>query len=197
MKDLTGNTFGEWSVLSEAARDASNRRTWLCSCTCGTIKTVLQGNLTSGKSLRCRACTNKMSDRDKHENNRLYSTWKSMKTRCNNPNTESYKYYGGRGISVCEEWNSFDKFVSDMSPTFKEGLTLERVDNNLGYSVENCEWVTRLVQANNQRSNLSLEYEGEYITEAELARRTGVSRTTIQARRNRGATVEQMIKGFI
>lgn len=130
---------------------------------------------------------------DRH---RLYATWKSMRTRCNNPRTSSYKYYGGKGIKVCERWDSFSAFLEDMSPSYVEGLTLDRIDNLGNYCKDNCKWSTHSEQTSNQNKSLKLLFEGEIMTEAELSRRTGVPRTTIQTRRKAGATPEQMVYGF-
>ncbi len=125
----------------------------------------------------------------------LYSTWKSMLNRCNNPNNVSYKYYGGKGVKVCKEWFDFKTFVADVEPK-PDHHTLDRKDTNGNYSKENCKWSTKFEQMNNQTSNLKLNYQGLVVTEAELSRLTSVSRTTIQTRRNRGASVYEMINGF-
>lgn len=129
------------------------------------------------------------------EDYRLYSTWKSMKARCNNPNVWCYHRYGGKGIKVCERWNDFLLFLEDMEESFQEGLTLDRKDSNGNYEPSNCRWADRETQMNNQEKCLSLLFEGEYYTEAQLARKTGVSRTTIQRRRNAGYSVEEMVYG--
>lgn len=129
------------------------------------------------------------------ESHRLYSTWKSMRTRCTNSNTHNYKYYGGRGIKVFREWEDFWVFVKDMYPSHKEGLTLDRIDNDGNYCKENCRWATKSEQNNNQTKSLEIFYEGEFYTEAELAALTGVIRTTIQSRRKRGFTPEEMVNG--
>lgn len=131
------------------------------------------------------------------EDHRLYSTWKSMKTRCNNPNANSYPRYGGRGIKVCERWSScFWNFVEDMDPSHEEGRTLDRIDNDKGYYPENCRWSTHEEQANNQnRKYTKIYFEGNYYTESELSRVTSISRTTLQARRNKGWTDHEIVFG--
>lgn len=131
----------------------------------------------------------------KRDEHRLYLTWKSMRSRCNNPNVWCYPRYGGRGIKVCERWNDFLLFLEDMESSFQEGLTLDRKDSNGDYSPENCRWADKETQMNNQEKCLSLLFEGELYTEAQLARKTGVSRTTIQTRRKAGYSVEEMVYG--
>lgn len=84
----------------------------------------------------------------------LYNVWMSMRKRCNNPNEKCYKHYGGRGIKVCEEWNSFLTFFSDMKDGYKKGLQLDRIDNNKGYSKDNCRWATVSENCSNRRTSI-------------------------------------------
>jgi lambda repressor-like predicted transcriptional regulator len=118
-----------------------------------------------------------------------------MRSRCNNPNVWCYYRYGGRNIKICDRWDDFLLFVEDMWESFEEGLTLDRIDTDGDYCPENCRWATKEEQSNNKIDSLSLYFEGQYYTEAQLARKTGVNRTTIQQRRNRGWTVEEMVYG--
>ncbi len=87
----------------------------------------------------------------KQSNHRLYKTWQGMMTRCYNEKVKSYKDYGGRGIFVCESWHDVKNFIDDMYPTFKEGLTLDRENNDLGYSKDNCRWAKKTIQQRNTR----------------------------------------------
>lgn len=196
MKDLTGKKFNSWLVIREVERDKHNKRVWECVCNCGDTYFISQQNLCSGKSKRCRNCyRDVLKNLPKREDHRLYSTWKSMLNRCLNKNNRNYKNYGGRGIEVCKEWLDFEKFIEDMMPTFREGLTLDRVDVNGNYNLDNCRWADINQQSNNKVNSLSILFEGEYYTEANLARKTGVKRTTIQSRRNKGYTPFEMVYG--
>jgi hypothetical protein len=103
------------------------------------------------------------------------------KQRCRNPNNRDYKYYGGRGIKVCDRWDNFDNFLSDMGMR-PEGMTLERKDNDKDYEPENCRWATRAEQSLNTRKTTNVTYEGITRTLSEWAQITGIARTTLKAR---------------
>ena len=111
-----------------------------------------------------------------------YNTWHAMKKRCTNPNHKSYKYYGGRGISICERWNDFEKFLEDMGER-PDGLTIERVNNDLDYNKENCVWATGSEQQRNKRGSLTSEQIFEIckssLSQRTLAKQYGVSQATI------------------
>lgn len=119
-----------------------------------------------------------------------------MKTRCNNPNAKSYHRYGGRGISVCDRWSrNFWSFVEDMYPTYKEGLTLDRVDNMRGYEPSNCRWATTEQQHSNKENNVKIGYNNRLYTEAQLSKKTGINRSTLQQRRSLGWTDYEIVHG--
>ena len=149
-----GDRFGEWATVSKATKDRFGHRRFLCRCSCGKASTTPLMYLRSGRSTKCRscACKNRVPN-SKHglTNHTLYRTWCKMKHRGHNKNADNYKYYGGRGITVCDRWlSSFPNFLEDMGER-PEGLTLDRINNDGNYEPSNCMWATKREQSNNQR----------------------------------------------
>lgn len=123
-----------------------------------------------------------------------YAAWLHMKQRCSNPKSTGYKNYGGRGITVCSEWfKSFKNFRLALGSRPTSAHMLERIDNHGNYEPGNVKWALPIVQANNTRRNIFTEYEGESITLAQLARRTGIAYLTLVARHSRGLEDEELI----
>lgn len=114
---------------------------------------------------------------------KIYNVWSNMKGRCENPNHSSYKNYGGRGIYVEERWKTFELFYLDMGIP-KDGMTLERIDNDGPYSKDNCIWATRATQSRNKRNTVKLEINGELKSLAEWSKLSGIKPATIWARIN-------------
>ncbi len=117
----------------------------------------------------------------------LYFRWGNIKRRCFDKSNKIYKHYGGRGITLSEDWKSFKKFNEDMLPSFKKGLTLERIDNNGNYCKENCRWATYKEQQRNTRKNII--YNGEYMSDA--CERLGGGCGLIRMRLNYGWSMER------
>lgn len=122
-----------------------------------------------------------------------YSSWRSMRSRCNNPKDASYARYGGAGVYVCERWSSFECFLEDMGERPSLEHSLDRIDNSKGYEPNNCRWASILQQHNNRGDNRVLEFNGESLTLAEWARKLGVNRLTIVGRLNLGWPVERAL----
>ena len=126
-------------------------------------------------------------------NHPLYHRWEKMKGRCCSPHNTHYKYYGGRGITICNEWLDFINFYNDMYQGFEEYLTLDRIDNDGNYCKENCRWATRKEQARNTRQNVNIAYGEVTMCETAWARQLGMSLCTISKRIKRGWSEEQAL----
>jgi hypothetical protein len=185
-QDLTGQRFERLQVLFFVGMSEESRHSnWLCACDCGG-KIVLRGNTLKRGVTRSCGCLNmeRITVHGHHARGRrtkVYRVWDAMIQRCSNSRHKYYPYYGGRGISVCERWLKFASFLIDMGPP-DAGMTLDRIDNAKGYSPENCRWVSRLVQQNNLRSNVRVQFQGENLTLAELSRKVGMPYQKVRAR---------------
>ena len=176
---LVGQKFGRWTVLEQAPRgDKPGQARWVCRCECGAEKQVDGFRLRSGESKSCGCLRTETSMKmpggsSKHP---LYSTWASMKTRVSNPNSESFKYYGAKGVKMCSAWfNDFVQFVKDVGERPSDDYTLDRFPDRKGdYEPGNVRWATAMQQSSNRDACVYVELGGEEVTLSEYARRRGV-----------------------
>lgn len=196
-KDLIGMQFGRWIVIRRAQSRPSHS-VWLCRCECGTVKEVYRGSLVSGTSKSCGCRHREIVSRKQYRHglhrSSEYQIWADIIQRCSNPRNNKFSYYGGRGINVCTEWHSsFENFYRDMGPRPSVRHSIDRIDNNIGYSPHNCRWATRIVQQNNTRLVHRITFRGESHTLREWSEITGISLQALRGRRNRNWPLGKML----
>ena len=200
--DLTGQKFGRLRVLNRGddyiSSSGDKYVRWVCECECGNIKNIFGTCLRNGTTKSC-GCLKK--DLDKHKfvthgdsNAHLYYVWRGMRNRCTSKASRIYKYYGARGISVCEEWNKYDNFKKwALSNGYKQGLSIDRVDVNGNYEPSNCRWITQREQNLNRRNNRYIQYNGERKTLTEWVNECGIEEHVLRYRLNQGWNVEKAL----
>ena len=201
--DLTGKTFYSFRVIKRAPDHirANGKKViqWECLCECGEIRTLKTRELTTGKRKSCGckhdyyARVNNTVHGDSHT--RLHNIWSGMRARCYTETDYHYKWYGGRGIRVCDEW--IDNYVEfkkwALANGYSDNLTIDRIDNAGDYSPENCRWVTMEKQSNNTRRNHIVEAFGEKHTISEWAKQSGVPYDLLKRRLALGWSAERAI----
>ena len=162
-------------------------------CHCGKeFEAQTQGiNNGNTKSCGCLKNTHNLS------NHRLYQIWINMIQRCTNPKSTLYKNYGERGIEVCQEWQDVNNFINDMYPTFQEGLSIDRIDNNNGYSKDNCRWTTRKIQSRNTRVLISSNTSGYRGVHWRKSRKKWTSQIRVDSKKIHLGSFDTAINGAV
>lgn len=197
-----GDKVGRLTVVCQTSykgNSKKSRKNWIVRCECGTVKEVLDQSLRANMTISC-GCLAKeylsltLRDRKiKKKQTKTYMAWRDMIQRTRNKNNPSYKNYGGRGIDTCAEWLSFDCFYNDMGdpPTAKH--TLERNDNNRGYSPDNCSWELMRAQNWNRRNNRLVEINGMIKCAGQWIFETGINESLFRGRLRKGLTGDALL----
>ena len=202
--DLTGQRFGRLTVIKYLG-SKDKQTCWLCMCDCGKEHITTSNHLRMGqaKSCGCLQTENGTSQLRKFltkhggAGESLYPIWKGMRRRCYCENEKTYRWYGAKGISICEEWNDYSAFREWANANgYREGLSIDRINPRGNYEPQNCRWTTPTVQANNRTNNIIVTYNGESKTVAEWATCLGVKYSTIYDRLRRGQTMETIIESI-
>lgn len=195
--DLTGQQFGRLTVIGiDSKVNKSHEKYWLCRCSCGMEKSVSGTALKNGYTKSCGCLKRELLQNNRHSNLHLYQVWQDMKQRCMNPNNKYYYRYGNRGIRVCSEWlNDYDIFyIWAISNGYKQGLQIDRIDNDGDYSPSNCRWVTPKQNTNNRSISRQICFNGETHSFSEWSQITGIPITTIRYRYEAGKTPEEILR---
>jgi hypothetical protein len=181
-QDLVGKTITDLTVIRFAGihikPSGKKNAIWECLCVCGSTILCRRDSLMTEKGTKSCGCTKGSRGgqiRTRHgfaagDRHPFYRKWESMKSRCYDPKQRSYKYYGGVGVLVCEEWHAFEQFKEDMFPLWQDGLSLERKNPFLGYSKDNCCWIAWPDQWNNLRKSIFAFWDGKIQTIGQWAK---------------------------
>lgn len=198
-RDLTNQRFGLLTAILRVENNKHGKAMWLCRCDCGSEKPVLSAKLVTGETRSCGCATagfiRKKNTKHGLAGSRPWSVYYNMLRRCYNPNTIGFHRYGGRGITVCDRWrDSFAAFLEDMGEP-PEGMSLDRIDNDKGYSPENCRWATKKQQIDNSTRPKLITFNGETRNISEWARKLGIGQPTLQERLQKWSVEEALSCG--
>lgn len=187
VKNITGQKFGSLLVVERhEENNRAGRAQWICQCDCGDKGIYIGKDLRSGNTSSCGCQGSRVTIGDrtrKHgmSNTPTYSTWAAMIKRCTNSNDSRFPYYGGKGISICKAWRSFNEFLKDMGEK-PEGKSIDRIDTTGNYCKENCRWASPLEQSNNTTRVYKITYKNETHTISEWSRKLDLPYGTLRRR---------------
>lgn len=190
-----GETHGRWNVVATAPVAPRGKARFFCRCACGTERAVLEYKLQSGVSRSCGClCRERIAAlRLTHgwSKTPTYRIWYSIRTRCLNPRSAIFCYYGGRGIRI--EWPTFESFLRDMGERPSPKHSIDRIDTNGNYGPGNCRWATDAQQSRNMRSNHFIAHNGKFMVVTDWAKEIGMNRSTLSRRLCAGWPVEEAL----
>lgn len=195
--DLRGQKFGRWTVLEEAGRTEHGGVLWKCQCECGTVRDVSSNSLRMGRSVSCGCYNREVITTHGNAKSEIHRVWGNLKDRCLNPKSQMWSRYGGRGITVCDEWKNdyvaFEEWA--LANGYEKGLSLDRIDNDGNYEPSNCRWATAKEQCRNRSNNRILTIDGESHCLSEWAEIVGINPMTINTRLRRGWSDHDAVYG--
>lgn len=188
--DLTGQRFGKLIAIRCIGTTQARQAIWRCECDCGNKTDVRASSLRNGDTRSCgclqRTISKEVNTKHGDSHSRLHYIWSAMKDRCYNPKSGAFEHYGARGITICDEWQEYTNFRDwAIANGYASELTLDRIENDKGYSPNNCRWTTMKTQSNNRRSNHIISFGGETHTMMEWAAIKGLKYGTLSSRINR------------
>lgn len=203
IKDMSGQRLGKLTVIAFDKIDEYGKAIWTCRCDCGVIKPIqgcrLRKTYKPTRSCGCLITAGLISRSKTHgmRKSSEYTIWTDMKQRCFNPNDPYYKDYGGRGISVCQEWaDSFESFYEHIGQRPSKRHTIERLNGSGNYEPGNVKWATWEEQANNRRNSVHITHNGKTRTLSQWDREFNAPRGGVRSRLNKGITMENIEAEF-
>lgn len=193
VKDFTNQRHNFLVIVKFAGLNA-RRSVWLAQCDCGKTILICSSNIKKQKSCGCKSAESVSASNSTHRMSKhpVYKSWCKMLERCTNKNHKYWQNYGGRGVRVCARWLKFENFLEDMGASYKEGLSLDRIDNDKGYNKTNCRWANHTDQARNRRSNVWVDTPKGKMLLCDAEKEFCLNRATIQYRRRKGLTGENL-----
>lgn len=197
--NILNKKFNKLTVLSFAHYDKYKQACWVCKCECGNIKIIIGKQLRTGRTKSCGCLRRekfiamvKTHGMSKHP---LYQVWNNMMGRCYRKKHPLFKYYGGRGIIVCDRWLNFLNFLNDLKESYINGLEIDRINNNGNYCLENIRFTDECTQANNRRNNVYIEYNGYKLTLKQWAIKLNIPYDSLRYRiqRSKKWSIEQAL----